>query len=297
MTPPVTSRRPRPALPASPARALALAIAVASASPARLAAQTDFYNPDRGRPLLVEDASTIEYQSLEFQMAPLRLERENGGKYSWGLEPELAWAPFRRTQVEVGLPFAAVDRAGRPVRRGIAGVDVEVMHNLNLESLTLPALTLGASALLPVGALGPRVAYGRVKAIATRTIGTLGRLHVNLERTAGPRLGGAAGATAGATAGPSGLELARWMAGAAVDRALPARSVLLMAEAYVRRPLDPSRPREWTVGGGLRWQVAPQLVLDGAAGRRVTGVEQAWYLTVGTAYAFGLARFVPLARP
>lgn len=281
---------------------LALPIVLLLGCPvARAAGQTDFYNPDRGRPLLIEDATTIEYQSLEFQMAPLRLERENGGKYSWGLEPELAWGILRRTQLELGVPIAAVDRAGRPVRRGVAGVDLEVMHNLNLESLGLPALTLGASTLLPAGDLGPRVAYGRLKAIATRTLGTFGRLHVNVERTAGPRDGRAAapsaGATAAPTAGPSGLELARWMAGAAVDRAMPARSVLLMAETYVRQPLDPARPREWTAGAGLRWQVGPQLVLDGAVGRRFTGTEQAWYLTVGTAYAFGIARFVPLARP
>lgn len=269
------------------------AVALSVLAAGRAVAQTDFYNPDRGRPLLIEDATTIEYQSLEFQMAPLRLERENGGKYAWGLEPELAWGLFRRTQLEIGLPIAALDRAGRPVRRGIAGVDLEIMHNLNVESIALPAVTLGASTLLPVGALGPRVAYGRVKAIATRTLGTAGRLHVNVERTAGPR----DGRTAGPTAGPSGLELARWMAGAAFDRALPARSVLLMAEAYARQPLDPARPREWTVGAGLRWQVAPQLVFDAAAGRRITGTEQAWYLTVGTAYAFGIARFVPLARP
>jgi hypothetical protein len=260
-------------------------------------AQTDFYNPDRGRPLLIEDATTIEFQSFEFQMAPLRLERENGGKYSWGLEPELAWGIRRRTQLEVGLPLAAIDRAGRPVQRGIAGVDVELMHNLNVETLRLPAMTLGVSSLLPVGALGPRFAYGRVKGLVTKTLGMAGRLHVNVEATAGPRANRLTGGTGGTTAGPSGLELARWMAGAAFDRAIPTRSVLLMAETYVRRPLDPTRPVEWTSGAGLRWQVAPQLVFDAAAGRRFTGSEQAWYLTVGTAYAFGIARFVPLARP
>jgi hypothetical protein len=260
-------------------------------------AQTDFYNPDRGRPLLIEDATTIEWQSFEFQMAPLRLERENGGKYSWGLEPELAWGVFRRTQFEVGLPLAIIDKAGRPQQRGIAGVDVELMHNFNVESMRLPAMTLGVSTLLPVGAQGPRFAYGRVKGLVTRTMGMAGRLHVNVEATAGPRATRLAGATGGTTAGPSGLELARWMAGAAFDRAIPARSVLLMAETYVRRPLDPARPVEWTSGAGLRWQVAPQMVFDASAGRRFTGTEQAWYLTVGTAYAFGLARLVPLARP
>lgn len=270
-------------------------VLLAAASP--LAAQTDFYNPDRGRPLLIEDATAIEYQSFEFQMAPLRLERENGGKYSWGLEPELAWGVFRRTQLEFGVPLAIIDKAGRPVQRGVAGLDVELMHNLNVESLALPAMTIGVSSLLPVGDLGPRFAYGRVKGIATRTLGLAGRLHVNVEATAGPRANRLTGATGGTTAGPSGLELARWMAGAAFDRAIPARSVLLMAETYARRPLDPARPLEWTAGGGLRWQVGPQLVFDAAAGRRFTGTEQAWYLTIGTAYAFGIARFVPLARP
>lgn len=254
-------------------------------------AQTDYYNPDRGRPLLIEDAVALERHSLEFQMAPLRLERENGGKYSWGVEPELSWGLLPRTQFELGFPMAIIDRAGRPVQRGLAGVDVEVMHALNIETLSLPAFAVGVSALLPAGDLGPQVTYGRAKVLATRTLGTFGRAHVNAEWTGGPRLGG----TAGPTAGPSGLELARWMAGAAIDHPIPTQSVLLMAETYARQPLDPARPREWTAGAGLRWQMGPQLVFDAAAGRRFTGVEQAWYLTVGTTYAFGIARFVPLS--
>src|SRR5690348_16329584 len=82
---------------------------------APLAAQTDYYNTDAGRPLQVEDAYAVERRALEIQAAPLRLERSRRGVYRWGIEPELAAGLLPRTQLEVGLPIAIVDAglAGR----------------------------------------------------------------------------------------------------------------------------------------------------------------------------------------
>jgi hypothetical protein len=79
------------------------------------------------------------------------------------------------------------------------------------------------------------------------------------------------------------------MAGLAVDHTFAVRSLLVAGEAVARRPLA-GDGIEWTVGAGTRWQAAPRWALDAGAGRRVTGDEAGWYLTVGSAYAFGLPR-------
>ncbi|MDQ3950355.1 MAG: hypothetical protein M3282_08405, partial [Gemmatimonadota bacterium] len=71
------------------ARNLALASVGALVAPAApLAAQTDYYNTDAGRPVQIEDAYPVERRAFEIQAAPLRLERARGGVYHWGIEPE-----------------------------------------------------------------------------------------------------------------------------------------------------------------------------------------------------------------
>jgi hypothetical protein len=119
-------------------------VSLAAPSPGR--AQTDYYNTDAGRPITVEDAYAIEHRGVELQAAPLRLERSRGGVYRWGLEPELAVGLLPRTQLEVGVPFTYADLGlGRHVS-GLAGVDLSVLHNLNVET-RLPAFGDGARAL------------------------------------------------------------------------------------------------------------------------------------------------------
>ena len=117
-------------------------------------AQTDFYNTDRGRPVQIEDAYVTERYAFELKLAPVRLERTQGGTYNWGLEPEIALGILPRTQIEVGLPMAFVEQ-GTQRRSGIAGVDVSAMHNLNIETEGLPALAIRGDVLLPVGNLAP----------------------------------------------------------------------------------------------------------------------------------------------
>ena len=146
-----------------PARAAAAAVLALAAGARPAAAQTDYYNTDRGRPVRIEDASPVERYAFELQLAPVRLEREGGGAYSWGVAPELAYGILPRTQVEVGFPIVYVDGADDN-KAGLAGIEVAALHNLNIETRTLPALAVGAEVLLPVGSLAPdahvRVAQG-----------------------------------------------------------------------------------------------------------------------------------------
>ena len=89
--------------------------------------------------------------------------------------------------------------------------------------------------------------------------------------------------------GPSqNVEVSRWIAGAAIDRTLPLKSLLMSAEVYARQSLRTDEPLEWNTGVGVRYQIAPRWVMDGGIGRALTRSDHAWFLTGGGAYAFGL---------
>lgn len=266
------------------ARVVAAALAaLASAGAARPAqAQTDYYNTDRGRPVQVEDAYATERYAFELKLAPVRLERAAGGAYRWEVEPEIAYGILPRTHVEVGLPVSHDDRQGAP-RSGLSGIDLSVMHNLNVETRTLPAFGLRADLLAPVGGLAPDRARATLTAMATRTLSWM-RFHLNGQYTFG---------AASDLARAGGDEPSRWMAGVAADRVFPLQSILVTGELYASRPVVAGEPLEHTVGTGVRYQWSPRLALDAGVGRRLTGDDRAWYVTFGSAYAFGLASLIP----
>jgi len=257
-------------------RAAALLLGL-SAMPA--AAQTDFYNTDAGRPLQIEDALPVERRAFELQAAPLRLERSRSGVYHWGIEPEVAYGILPRTYIEVGVPFAFIDAGGEQTA-GLSGVEFTAFHNLNVET-SIPALAVAATVRLPVGALAADEAYTSVKGIMTRTF-TWARFHVNGEYTFGSRL------DAGDVVGAGAAELSSWLGGIAVDRTFPLRAMLVSGEVYAREPIHTDEAVEWNTGIGLRYQLDPRFNIDGGIGRRLTGDDRGWYVTFGTAYAFGL---------
>ena len=249
-------------------------------SAAPVAAQTDYYNTDAGRPLQIEDASPVERRAFEIQAAPFRLERSRSGVYHWSIEPELAYGILPRTNIEVGVPFAFIDAGGGEKTSGLAGLHLSAFHNLNVET-SIPALAVSAAVLLPVGSLAPDEVYTSVKGILTRTF-TWARFHVNGEYTFGSRLGAADARSA------SAAELSSWIGGLAVDRAFPLTALLVTGEVYAREPIHTDEDLEWNTGIGLRYQLDPRFNIDGGIGRRLTGDDRGWYVTFGTAYAVGL---------
>jgi hypothetical protein len=263
-------------------------------------AQTDYYNTDAGRPVLIEDAYPTERYAFELQLAPLRLERVAGGVYNWGVEPEIAYGILPRTHLEVGFPLAWTDAAGPESTFGLAGIDVSMLHNLNVETEGLPAFGVAAEAVLPVGNLAPDRLYPSVKGIATRTF-SFARFHVNARYTFGSapdeaQFTAAADDVTVAPQEPEGVEeISRWMAGVAVDRTLPLRSMLLIADLYAEQPLHEEEALEWNAGAGVRYQRSPQLAVDVGVGRRLTG-DPGWFVTFGTAYAFAVRSLFPLPR-
>lgn len=264
-------------------RRLAAAVALGLAALAQpLSAQTDYYNTDAGRPVRIEDALPVERHAFELQLAPVRLERASGGVYHWEIAPELAYGILPRTQLEVGFPIAFRDAGGDAGTQGLAGIEVSALHALNVETGSLPALAIGAGVHLPVGGLAPDRTYASVKGIATRTL-SWARFHVNGEYTFGadPEPGDDVG------------EASRWMAGLAVDRTLPLRSLLVTADVFAERPLWDGEDLAWTAEAGLRYQTSPQMNVDVGVGRRFAGEEQGWFLTFGAARAFAVRSLMP----
>jgi hypothetical protein len=270
-----------------------LCVALAAGmAPRALVAQTDYYNTDAGRPVLIEDAYPTERYAFELQLAPLRLERQRGGVYNWSVEPEIAYGILPRTQVEVGLPVSFVDAGGSAQEFGLAGIDLSVLHNLNVET-SIPALAVAADVVLPVGRFAPDRIYPSVKGIATRTYSFM-RVHVNGRWTFGeePPLG--LGERVGAELGSGAEELSRWIAGVAVDKTFPLRSMLVIADLYAQQAIQVAADVEWNAGAGVRYQLNPYFAVDGGIGKRLTGDDPSWFVTFGLARAFAVRSLIPV---
>jgi hypothetical protein len=253
----------------------ALIASLVLASP--VAGQTDYYNTSAGRPMRIEDASPLEYRGIELDLTPVRWESARNATYRWSLHPEVAVGILPRTHLQIGVPFAFVDTRTTSAR-GAAGVEISALHAQNAET-SIPALAIAGDLLLPVGSLGPDATYGTLKGILTRTT-RVARVHANAQITIGPALG--------ADADAGGSEVSRWLAGVAVDKTLPLRSVLFSVESFAEQPIRDEAPLEWNAGAGARIQLAPRWALDAGVGRRLTGNDRLWYVTFGSAYALGI---------
>jgi hypothetical protein len=252
---------------------IALALALISSG---AGAQTDFYNTDRGRPLTVEDAMVIERRAIELQLIPLRVQRVGPGMTAWGTAPEIAFGILPRTQLEFAAPIRFVDAGamGRPVTGG-AGVEVEVLHQLNTETQLWPALAVGAGVHVPGGAFGPARTLSTVRAAATRTL-PWGRVHLNYAFTPGEAL----------AASDIGADEPRWLGGIAVDRTLPLRQLLFGFDVTAEESLLDDGKITWRSGFGVRRQVASRLAMDAGVFRRLSGGAPEWGFTLGGALAF-----------
>lgn len=254
----------------APWRVRAAVLLAALAAPVAGGAQTDYYNLDAGRPLRVEDALVIERHALEWQMAPFRLSGARGAKTAFSVEPELAWGVLPRTQMEIGIPLQRAGTSGRTI--GAAGVDVSLLHALNAETLSWPALAVSVGALLPAGPFGPDRGLVTIGGIATRTL-SAGRLHLNAAVTPG-----AASVAAG--------ETSRWRVGLAADRTFVVQSTLVGMDLVAEEPMT-GGDVQWSAALGMRRQLGPRSAVDVGLGRRFAEGGE-WFVTAGSALSFGL---------
>lgn len=244
---------------------------------ASLAAQTDYRNLDDERPAFGEDAFPIERRAVEL-MFPGRFTTEDGRR-AGTLDPEVMAGFLPNGMLGFKAPISFVEGSATQ----LGGLRLFALWNPNPESRSLPAFALRSDVTVPVGSGGGNGVLITLKGIATRTFGSW-RAHLNAAGTIGP-----------ADAGPTRDTPERWFASAIVDHTLWRRSLLLLGEVAVSRPL---RSDDVAVLGtlGLRWQWTPSLVLDAGVVRRLGAVGPDLGLTLGLSHTLAFRRLLP-ARP
>ncbi|MFN8571499.1 MAG: hypothetical protein U0132_05530 [Gemmatimonadaceae bacterium] len=233
--------------------------------PARLAGQSDFYNTDAGRPFRTQDALVVERGALELHLPTLQWSRA-GDLNRWRFEPEVALGILPRTQFDIGADLAGT-------RRGNDSTDADalfarVVHQLNVESLQLPAFAVGLESSKSLHSSGV-VWQGLVA--ATRTVGAM-RVHANVRGRAGSR---------------RDVSSDQWELGLAVDRTLPMRHLLVGAEVVAVRSSAATHESTWRGGIGARWQWNVRTSLDGGVAR-TSGPSGGWQVTAGVSTSVAL---------
>jgi hypothetical protein len=69
--------------------------------------------------------------------------------------------------------------------------------------------------------------------------------------------------------------------------------MLITGEVYARQPIVDDEDVEWNAGAGVRYQLGPYFALDAGGGKRLTGDDQAWFVTFGLARAFAVRGLMP----
>jgi hypothetical protein len=84
---------------------------------------------------------------------------------------------------------------------------------------------------------------------------------------------------------------AHWMVGMAVDKALPLKSILVVADVFAERFEGIGRKTDLTAEAGLRRQVSPTVVFVGGVGRHFRGTNPSSFLIIGATYSRALQGF------
>src|SRR6266550_617123 len=145
-----------------------------------LAAQTEYYNLDAGRPTRVEDAIPAERYALELVLGGLRVDWLAQGAQRWRTEPKLVFGMLPFTELELRVPVirAVSHNSGIPASTGVGGIAVGALHAFNLETARVPAFALESEVMLPAGQFGAPAASYSLKALVTRTTRAV-RFHFN----------------------------------------------------------------------------------------------------------------------
>jgi hypothetical protein len=276
----------------------ALGVLLASAaSQAPAAAQTDFYNLDKDRPLRVEDAYAKKQFAWEWKAVPLALSQLRDGTVRYAPELELAVGLLPGLEVSAGFGMEADRSPPSEPRRARTELELSSLLNLTTETRWLPALGVRVTGHLPVQGDGPRSL--ELRGVATRGLGGPIRAHLNgayifteeLVELHEPFPEGRA------AHGPA----EQWWAGLAVDYVLPFRHTLLVADTWVSEREafagddESGRTVQSTIG--FRHQLSPTLAMDAGVGRAWTGPEGPdWRLGMGLAYEFGVRALMPGSR-
>jgi hypothetical protein len=118
------------------------ALAVAAVLAPRAAHAQPQSNIERDLPLTFEDTVPQEYLGREFQLVS-RYERTGDGEDRFVVEPRLELGVWHNTQLTVAAPFLF---SNADEGDGLGPFEVDVLYNINQETLDLPAFAAVAGA-------------------------------------------------------------------------------------------------------------------------------------------------------
>lgn len=134
----------------------------------------DHRNLEENHPTRIEDAYPIAYRSLEFQTRGGYERNGEFGKDIGFAEFELKWGALKNAHVVLGLPLQFGDEV-EPDRNG--DIVLEGLYNFNVETQTLPALSLKTEFSIPGGTDSQGLGF-ELMGIATKGWGK-NRFHLN----------------------------------------------------------------------------------------------------------------------
>ena len=263
-------------------RRLLLAGCLVSFSVTPAAAQADYRNLDAGRPVAVEDAQPIEHRAVEFQFTVPHFSRARSGHWHFAFENELKWGILPDTQFGITTETVAA-RDNNSTTFTQRDVQLHLLYNFNQETPRLPAIAIRPELIIGAGGLGSRHEHGTLKLIVSKTIHR-NRLHFNASYTAGPT----------EASGRGGELVNRFFYGAAYERTLPLKFIVLVADVYARKPIDHS-PTEVVFEFGTRVQLNPTWVLDAgmSTGQVRPSVGPDVGFTLGLSHTFSFRSLFP----
>lgn len=245
-------------------------------------AQADYRDLDAGRPIAVEDAQPIEHRAFEFQFTVPHFSRERRGEWHFVFENELKWGILPDTQFGITTETAASRHNGATVFAQ-RDVQLHLLYNFNQETPRMPAIAIRPELIIGAGGLGARHEHGALKLIVSKTIHR-NRLHFNASYTAGPT----------EAPGRGGDLVNRFFYGAAYERTLPLKFIVLVADVYARKPIDHSAT-EVVFEFGTRVQLNPTWVLDAgiSTGQLRPSVGPDFGFTFGLSRTFSFRSLFP----
>jgi hypothetical protein len=124
----------------------------------------------------VEDATVTERYAVDLDLVNFRFDALSDSRNRVQYEAEISYGILPRTEVWARVPTYYRERSAIP-RRGIAGVGVGVMYQLNLETLHVPAFALATEFFRPTGPNALPASYS-LRTLLTRSFAP-GRIHLN----------------------------------------------------------------------------------------------------------------------
>jgi Putative MetA-pathway of phenol degradation len=234
----------------------------------------DHKNLDEGRPLRLQDAYSVGQGEFAID-GGVGFLSERGGSDKASLSLDVIYGLLPNLQLELGTTlFTDPHEIDKPERSGDLGL--EVLYNLNQETLTTPAFGLKGSVDLPTGVDSEGVDF-ELGGIVTKSLGRLS-LHFN----GGYRFIGDPG-----PGERDGIYIFAF--GPSFPIGAPKYTRLtFLADAFVEQAVRIGDPQIVGAEAGIRYQLSERAVLDLGVGSEFDGPEDRspFFAAVGLSYSF-----------